>query len=149
MPLLPPPDAPTKETPHTPGQPATGWSTGFDWAADANRKERERMVGELDFMTKLTSIARDLVAVADKLDTVFGSVEANGYAWRYYLPPFPLPGTLAPLRIEDVGMGLPIAVWLHGLLHATTDFTVYVEGQPVVIPAKALEVIRRIAKAGG
>jgi hypothetical protein len=149
MPLLPPPDAPTKETPHTPGQPATGWSTGFDWTADANRRERERMAGELHFMSSLAATARDLTAVADKLDTVFGSVEASGYVWRHYLPPFPLPGTLAPMQLADVGAALPVAQWLHALLTTETEFTVYVEGQPVPVTAKPLDVIRRIAKAGG
>jgi hypothetical protein len=149
MPLIPPPDAPKEPTPHTAGQPATGWSTGFDWDDDRNRKEKQRMSGELDFMSGLSATARDLVKVADKLDTVFGNVEASGYVWRHYLPPFPLPGTLAPMRLEDVGMALPIAQWLYGLLTTDTTFTVYVEGEAVEVTAKPLEVIRRIAKAGG
>lgn len=149
MSLTPPRDAPAEPTPHTPGQPATGWSTGFDWDDPANRKERERMAGELDFLSGLAGTARDLVRVADKLDTVFGAVEANGYVWRHFLPPFPLPGTLAPMQLADVGAALPIAQWLHGLLTTEAEFTAYVEGQPVPIRVKPLEVIRRIAKAGG
>lgn len=149
MPLTPPPEAPTKLTPHQPGQPATGWSAGFEWDHADNRKEKERLAGELDFMSGLAATARDLVRVADQLDTVFGAVEANGYVWRHFLPPFPLPGSLAPMRIEDVGAALPISQWLHALLTTEREFTAYVEGVPVAVTVKPIDVIRRLAKAGG
>lgn len=143
---------PVKTVAHTAGQPATGWSTGFDWEAPENRRTKEKFAADLDNMTKVAKMAAEIVALVDKLDTVLGDVQANDYVDRENLPPFPLPGTLASLKLPDLTVAFGAATSLLGWANTAYAFPQFDQetGDAIVSPPalKPIDVLRRVAKAG-
>ena len=144
---------PRPPTDHKPGEPADGWSIGFNWNDPLNRAVVASFAGESKFFSGVVTLAKQVVAVVDSLNTVLGQVKANDYADRDKLPPFPLDGTLAPLGLVDVTVGLGAVSTLLSWALTPVKFPQYdqttgdvIANPPAVAP---IDVLRRIAKAGG
>ncbi len=137
-----------RTAPYVEGQPVNGWTTGFPWKPE---ELKAPFNADLDNMTKVVNVAKELVSVIDKLDTVIGDVQANGYEDRANLPPFPLPGTLASLKLSDLTVANQAVATL---LEWATKPVAFVQfdaetGDPIPNPptVRPIDVLRRIAKS--
>lgn len=115
---------------------------GFDPADLALLKDRSRQVSDL--LSRVVAEAKSLVATVDKSSSLIESMVANGYDYAVNLPPFPLEGTLAPLRLADLASGLVVEAALQRFMR--TPFNVN-EGIPDATPRleTPLNILRRIA----
>ena len=92
-----------------------------------------------DLLTKIRNLATELADVLDSAGNAIANVQANGLDHTDNLPPFPLPGTLAPLPLSTLNPGL----YIFGALQAFLNTPITTSIGASVVPAT---IIRQIAK---
>lgn len=140
---------------HVPGQPADATSEGFDWNNPLNAQEVARLRDTLDIITRCRNVAAQEVDSIDDGSALLAVANARGMDLLAKLPPFPLPGTLAPVGLWDLTVFLTF--WQASLTYMSTPITVNVQGPPTegnpsgVVPVTdtILDVFRRIMSGVG
>ena len=123
-----------------------GINNKFDWnnAANSNITQeeltllREQSAKAFDLLTKIRNAATELVDVLDTTGSYINTVIANGYDHTTLLPPFPLPGTLAPLPLSSLNPGL----YIFGALQQFLNTPLTTSAGQTVIPST---IIRQIS----
>jgi len=118
---------------HVPGQPADATSVGFDWSNPLNRAEVDRLRECLDILTHCRSIAESEVQAVNDGVALLHVANARQMDLLVNLPPFPLPGELAPLQLADLTVFF--AFWQASLAWMSSPQTV-----PVTTPAGTANV---------
>lgn len=140
---------------HVPGQPADATTQGFNWDDPANRAEIDRLRDCIDIITRCRNIAAQEVDSIDDGESLLAVATARRMDLLANLPPFPLPGTLAPVGLWDLTVFF--AFWQASLTYMSTPITVSVQGPPTVdhpdgivpVTDSILNVFRRIMSGVG
>lgn len=140
---------------HVPGEPANALSEGFDYTNPLNAGEVSRLRDTLDILTRCRVIAANEVAAADSGSSLLAIATARELDYVTKLPPFPLPGELAPLGLFDLTVFM--AAWKASLdwLKQTQQITIQTPPTPEnptglqTISVIPLDVFRRVMSGVG
>lgn len=107
---------------HVPGQPADATTVGFDWNNPLNAGEVGRLQETLDIITRCRRVASDEVDAVDNGVSLLAVATARHLDLLANLPPFPLPGQLAGLKLAD--LRIFFAFWQASLVWMSSPQTV-------------------------
>lgn len=113
----------------------------FDWLE--NQNEMSNHAKALDVLSLISNNAAKFLDASDSITALLKQVIANQYDLRQNLPPFPLPGTLTHMKLENLSPAMQVAgamlAWLETPINVLNS-----AGETISV--KPVEVLNRISR---
>lgn len=134
---------------HVPGQPADATTTGFDWNNPLNAAEKARLAETIDILTAARRVARVEVESFNDGEDLLETAQARRLDLLVNLPPFPLPGTLAPVTLADTTVFFAFWQAMYQWLGSNQTVPVTTAEGTANVTSKPLDVFRKFMSSPG
>jgi hypothetical protein len=133
-----PDTAPQAEPYNAATYPGVSPETMFNWNTPEGVALQAKCGRAFDALTRVREAAKVEYGSTDGIDTAVEGVLARGLDLLANLPPFPLPGTLASLSLEDLPKALAVAIAHKTWCRTELDLTPYGLTGVTVVPATCM-----------